>query len=69
MMECTHETILGVSLVTLKATTIEKTSWMMQHALHMLCCLDGKVRNVRPQRDSPHLSSETVLLTRCHLAH
>ena len=45
MMECTHETIGRFSCHTQKATPIEKASWMMRHALQVLCGMEGKVRS------------------------
>ena len=45
MMECAHEIIWAILLPHRKQTAIEKTSWMMHHALHVLCGLEGKVRN------------------------
>ena len=45
MMECTHKTIGRFSCHTQKSTAIEKTSWMMHHALQVVCGLKGKVMN------------------------
>ena len=45
MMECTHETIWVFLLSHKNQTSIEKTSRMMDHALQMLCGLEGKMMN------------------------
>ena len=45
MMECAHKTIGRFSCHTQKSTAIEKTSWMMHHALQVVCGLKGKVMN------------------------